>query len=423
MSRTIFGAALGLSLALACGCGSKSEPPPPNAKAETEAPSAGDPNANPPPKVDVPAGPAWEMDQSKHAIPSAPVRGRIAGADVTPEVGVEGDELTFRVLKGAPPTVERSVKLKLAPMLVAGQPVPPVQGREWKVKFDALAGPDVPEVWRDGAGKGLRLYPSGYALTLELGTRKGGKVPGKIYLSLGDDEKTVLAGTFEATYSRSRLERPGPDDAPYISGDVTVTGAKPDAEVRVTCTAFTAPGASSRELQIPFDPAPLEQARWTRDESDKLRAGTLVAGDGKGRPFRFEYVKLPPGRYLISAGVVGGPATWKWVDVPANGALTETLTLDATKTGGVEVSFPPDANGKVFLAPADAPDKPALDVGAFHEIAFRVVRRDADIVVGKAALKDLAPGKYEVRAGDLRGFVDVVAGKTAELALAPPKKP
>ena len=421
MSRTIFGLALGLGLALACGCGSKSEPPP-SVKLDPDAPPpSGDPNA-PPPKAG--AAPAWEKDQSKHAIPTTAVKGRIAGADVTPEVGIEGDELTFRALKPGTQTVERSVKLKLAPMLVAGQPIPQVTGREWKVPFDALAGPGTPEVWREVADKGPHVYPSGYALTLELGARKGGKVPGKIYLSLGDEEKTFLAGTFEAVYSRSHLERPGPDDAPYIGGDVTVTGTKPGAEIRVTYAAFTATGVSFKELQLSFDPVPVEQARWTRDDTpaDRPRMSTLVAGDGKGRPFRFEHVKLPTGRYLISAGVAGGPAVWKWVDVGANSALTESLVLDAAKTGGVQVSLPPDAKGKVFVAPADAPEKPELGGELFHALAFQVVRQDADIVAGKATLKNLAPGKYEVRAGDLRGFVDVVADKTAELTLAPPKK-
>ncbi len=423
MPRTIFGIVLGFGLALVLGCGSKSDQPLPTAKLETDpapAPTP-DPNAGAP-KVDAPAGPAWEMDPTRHAIPAAPVKGRIAGVDVTPEVGIEGDELTFRVLKAGTPIAERSVRLKLAPMLVAGQPVPSVFGRDWKVKPDAQPGPGVPEVWREVAGKDPHLYPAGCAVTLELGALKAGKVPGKIYVSLPDEEKSFLAGTFEASYTRPHTERPGPDDAPYIGGDVTVTGAKPDAEVRVAYAAFTATGLALKELQLPAKNVPLEQAQWTRDESDRPRASTLIAGDGQGRPFRYEHVKLPPGRYLISVGVVGGPTAWKWVDVASGAALTESFALDATKTGGVEVSLPADVKGKLFLAPADAPDRPALDAALFHAIAFQVVRQDADIVAGKAALKALAPGRYEVRAGDLRGFVDVVAGKTAELNLAP-KKP
>jgi hypothetical protein len=131
MSRTIFGIALGLGLVLACGCGSKPEPTVPNAKLDANpTPPNADPNA---PKGDAPAGAAWEIDQSKHAIPATAVKGRIAGVDVTPEVGIEGDELTFRALKAGTPIVERSVRLKLAPMLVAGQPIPKVQDRAWKV--------------------------------------------------------------------------------------------------------------------------------------------------------------------------------------------------------------------------------------------------------------------------------------------------
>lgn len=410
MSRTIFAIALGLSLALAVGCGSKSESTLPNVKLEADSPPPGDPNA---PKVDAPAVATWEMDRSKHVIPATPVKGRIAGVDVVPEALIESDELTFRVLKTGTPIVERSVKLKLAPRLVAGQPIPSVLGREWKVPFDALPGTEVPEVWRE-VGKDAYFAQSAYALTLELGPRKDGKVAGKIYLCLPDEHKTVLAGTFVANYVRSHTELPGPDDVPYIASAVTVTGAKPDAKIRVGFVAFTPMGVEFKELDGPIDPQPLEFAQWTRDDTGKTR---LVAGDGKSRPFRFESVKLVPGRYLLSAAVAGGPAMWKWVEVPAGGALTENFALDASKTGGVEVSTPQEVRGKVYLAPADAPDRPALDADLFVAVASQVVRQDAEIVAGKATMKNLAPGKYEVRAGDLRGFVDVVAGKTAELTL------
>lgn len=435
MSRTIFAGVLVAALTVALGCGSKSEPtlPPVNGN---EAPSPTPPtNTDPkggPPKADPPKVAAWEFDQTKHAIPAAPVKGSIAGAEVTPEVVIEGAELTFRVLKAGTQTVERSLKLNLAPMLVAGQPVPKVLERSWAVKIDADAGAAVPEVWREVAGKDPHIYPSGYALTLELGPRKDGKVAGKIYLSLGDAEKSFLAGAFDATYVRPHTERPGPDDAPYIAGEVNVTGAKADAEVRVSYVAFGADGkVFFKELQLPFDPVPEQQARWTRDESDKPRVGTFVAGDGKGRPFRYEFVKLPPGRYLLATAVTSppgaavaerGPAAWKWVDLPTGGTLTENLTLDATKTGSVEVSVPADVKGKVYFAPADAPDKAPVPLDLFVAVAFQSVRQDADIAGGKALVKNLAPGKYEVRAGDLRGFVDVIASKTVEFSLTPPKK-
>jgi hypothetical protein len=439
MSRTFFASVLGASLALAVGCGSKSSPTLPNVPLDggpapdPVPPTSPTPNTDP--KAEPPKVAAWELDQAKHAIPAAPVRGSIVGVGVTPAAQIEGAELTFRSFKADGTTIDRSVKLNLAPMLVAGQPLPQVLDRSWKVKLDDGPGPGVPEVWSEVAGKNPRVDSTHYALTLELGPRRDGKVAGRIFLSLSDEDKTFLAGTFEAAYVRPHTERPGPDDAPYIAGDVTVTGAKPDAAVRVTYAGFPSTGAFFiKEQQITFHQGPIEQASWTRDDdpADKPRMSVLVAGDGKGRPTRYEHVKLPPGRYLISAGVVGGPAAGRWVDVQAGDARTENFTLDATAAGGVEVTVPADVTGKVFLAPADAPDKPSLSKDKFDAIALQVVRQFPDIVAGKALIKNVAPGRYEVRVGEmrvgdmrvekLRGTVEIVAGKTVELSLGPPKK-
>ena len=430
MSRTIFTVVLAAGLALAVGCGSKDAPALPNVAVEGEPspPVPADPNAPPkaePPKVEPPKGPTWEIDPDKHAIPATAVKGNISGAEVAPEVTIEGEELVFRVMQPGTAVVERKLRLRLAPMLLPGQPAPPVLGRNWKVKADAVPGPAVPEVWIEVPAKNtIHAFVTGYALTLELGQRKDGKVSGKVFLSVADEGNTVLAGTFEAVYARPHTERPGSDDAPFVSGEVTVTGAKPDAEVRVTYAAFTPTGVFFKELEIAFDPLPIEQARWTRDDTpaDMPRVSTLVSGDGKARPARYEPVKLPPGRYLLSAGVLGGPAVWKWVDIAAGATLTENFALDATKTGGVEISTAPGATGKVSLAPADEPTRPPLDPDFFQTIALQVVRQDADIVGGKATVKNLAPGRYEVRAGDERRTVEIVAGKVAELDMTPPKK-
>ena len=432
MSRTIFAGVLMVGLALALGCGSKSETPLPSvptdpaAAAVTPATSipgpTPDPNAGAPAKADPPKS-AWELDPEKHAIPATPVTGRIAGTDVTPTVLLEGTDLLFCAYKAGtpkdePPVVERSVKLKLAPMLVSGQLVPKVLGRQWKVKADAQPSPDVPQVWREVVGKDTYVYPPACALTLELGERKNGKIPGKIYLSLDDEEKTVLAGTFEATYVRSATELPGPDDVPYIGGTITVVAPKPGTEVRVGYAAFTEMGGSFPEFTVPYTSPP-----QLPPQPAKVGTTTFVPGDGATRPFRYEHVKLAPGRYLITAAVSGGPTVWKWVDVAAVTALTENFTLDATALGGVEVTVPADVTGAVLVAPADDPNRPALEPNSFHLLAILVAREGANIVGGKALVKNLSPGKYEVRAGTLRGFVDVVAGKTAELNLTPPKKP
>ena len=379
MSRMIFG----FALIAALGCGPKPAPtaaPDPEPRKEPEPPA--------PPKGETPkAEPAkvvWELDPAKHAIPDAPVRGRIAGAEATPDVAVAGDELAFRVTKPGAAMAERSVSIRFAP---GASPL----GRSWKVKPDDAPGPAVPAVWLEVQGQPIQLHPSGYALTLDLGPRKNGKVAGKVHLSLPDEAHTVLAGTFAADYFRLPTEPPGPDDAPSVAGTVTVAGAAADAQVRVAYAAFLPSGAAQF-------------------------AESLTATG------RYEHLKLDPGHYLVSAAVVGGPAVWRWIDVPAGANLTENFALDATKTGGLEVSAPPDAKGKVLVAPAADPARPPIDANLFATLAAQVVRADIEMVAGKALVKNLGPGKYEVRLGDERRTVEVVAGKTAEVNLTPMKK-
>jgi len=367
----------------------------------------------------------WEGDPDKHVVPASAVRGSICGVDATPEVLVDTGELVFRTLKAGTTTVERKVSLKLTPRSVPAddKPTQSILGRTWKVRLESEPGPLVPEIWLEDAGKAIpQLFPGGYSLSLELGPRKDGKVTGKVYLSIPDEKKTVLAGTFTADYFRPHTERPGPDDGPYVTGTVAVTGAQAGAEVRVGYAGFSSAGPIFKELQLAPDPAPEAEARWLPDESDRPRTSRLISGDGKSRPFRYEHLKLPPGRYLFTAAVVGGPAVWKWLDVPAGGALTENFALDATKTGGVEVSAAPGATDKVFLIPADGPDKPALEESLFQAIAVQVLRQEVALIGGKAVIKNLAPGKYEVRVGTERRTVEIVAGKVAELDLNPPKK-
>ena len=50
--------------------------------------------------------------------------------------------------------------------------------------------------------KGLprtEIVTSNYALRLEFGERQGNKLPGRIYLEMGQSFGTKVAGTFEAT--------------------------------------------------------------------------------------------------------------------------------------------------------------------------------------------------------------------------------
>jgi len=394
-SRTITGGVLGLALVVAAGCGSKPAPPEPNQ------PINPDSGSNP----DAAAKPVYELDPARHAIPAHPVSGTIGGAEVTPEAAIEGEFLVFRTPQAGTTLPERELSLKLRAS--SGQMIP--VGKR-TVRQEMPEGPDVPEVRLAVPGKQTRLYPNGYALTLELEPRKAGKVAGKIYLCLPDDEKTLLAGTFVAAAPRQPNEPPGVEDVPLVNGSVTVVGTAPGAVLTVGYAANPQPdlyplGAA----QIPLGDEVTAQATY-----DKPRVTSLTAGDGKTVPSRYEHSKLTPGRYLVFAALKNGPAAWKWVDVGPQSTVAVDLTIDATRTGGLEVNVPLGALGKVQLAPADDPHRPPMDANMFIGVVWQL-NLEQDIVLRKALFKNLGPGRYEVRAGKEIRVVEIVAGKTMEL--------
>jgi hypothetical protein len=400
---------------LTVGCGSKPSPP-------------GDPNVpitpEPAPAPDQVAKAVHELDPAKHVIPSRPVSGMVGGAEVTPAVLVEGEYLVFRTTKSGTHDVEREILLKLR--TGTGQPFP--VGKR-VVKPDSPEGPEVPPAILTVPGKLGSVFPNGYAMTLELEARQGGKLPGKIYLCLNDPEKSYLAGTFVAAAPRLPLEPPGIEDVPLINGEVTITGAGPKP---VLMTGYAAaPNAMGAGIGIAAVDMEITDAaegpKWTERDDDKPRVTFLIGGDGQKTPSRYEHSKLTPGRYLAFAALKDGPAAWKWVDVNERTTEKVNLTIDAQKVGRLEVTAPLGSLTKVQMAPADEPKRPPLDATLFELIAMQL-NLEQDIVARKTLFKNLAPGRYEVRdkaSGQVR-VIEIAAGKTAELdfdAKPLPKQP
>src|SRR5207249_3654158 len=89
-----------LALLFVVGCGKDSESPLPAVRVEEPPaapalpspppvdPGAGVPKVEPV-KVELPRA-AWELDQTKHAIPAAPVKGSIGGVEAIPVALIEG---------------------------------------------------------------------------------------------------------------------------------------------------------------------------------------------------------------------------------------------------------------------------------------------------------------------------------------------
>ena len=283
----------------------------------------------------------------------------LGGVDVTPTVVLEGEYLVFRATRPDSPEPERTVLLKLRSAIE--QPLP--EGKR-VVHPENPEGPDVQPVMLNVPGKlGQQLFPNGYSMTLVLEPRKAGKLAGKICLSLPDDQKSFLAGTFVAPAPRLPIEPPGLDDVPFINGSVTVAGAAPGA---VLISGYVT-GASEKTSDIGIAAVDAELAespggpKSVTSDEDKPRVTTLIAGDGKKLPSRYEHSKLTQGRYLTFAMLKNGPAAWKWVDIGERTTEKADLTIDAAKVGGLEVTAPIGSLSKIQLAPADAARRHPLD--------------------------------------------------------------
>lgn len=391
-----------------CGSGSSSAP-----VATPGLPST-TPSGLPAPVTDP-----YSMDPAKHAFPASPVAGRLGGKPFTPDrIELQGDQLTFRQGKDFFADQEISIHFKLDPgkspegtRLVISPtqkwhegPVPSLHTGTRK----AAAG--IPET---------KFVNDGYALTLEIGKNTGGKVPGKIVLCLPDAEQSYLAGAFEAVRTRAPGDPLTPDDAPFIQGTIQHAGKAGQmltAGYVGVCGQESVSGLAGTSI-----PDTGQSGGWAQSTTNKPRISTLSFQDGTPR---FDFVKLPPGKYLVYAKLKSGPVAWAWVTVTGGGQLTQNLKLTAQETGTVELKVPADFTGKVMLTPASA---------AEHDPKFQATSNlgfwlglEGDAKSGKAIVKDVPPGKYTLFLSpgviEPRGTVEVTAGKTVSAEITSAKK-
>lgn len=424
--RTLCGLLL---IALVTGCGGSDKPTPPEPKAPLTPTPTPDPAPQPPPapptKTETPPPPpptpaaVWELDPAKHTIPTAPVAGSLGKAAFAPQAEFQADTLTFRAFnKDGFPTHVLAVKLPADVAKTAAD------GVKLVVKADEPVGPKVPVVAVELPGEKKDVpkvveYANGYGLTLELGKREKGTLPGKVYLSLPPDEKDpqakdFLAGTFAADWIRPTTEPPGADDVPFVHGAVTVAGAKADTQVRVGYVGVPKGVEFPQDLlQMPFAGAGLSG----RSDHAKPRVTLYVAADAPDKAGRYEHTRLPAGKYLVFASAPDAPPAARWVNLPAEGKLTLDFAVDPGKAGKLAVKAPAGASGKVLLVPADDTPVPPDVVGP----AASALGLEAEVRDGVARFERLAPGRYEARFGLLSGTAEVRLNETATLELAPPK--
>ncbi len=131
----------------------------------------------------VPAA-EWTTDLGKMKSPDRPLAGKILGADFKP------DKVQF--LNTGLALQSDNDRIHIFLMLKPGKML-------YEFAAEERPGPGVPSIHvhiHSTKPPGITVYQTGYAMRLEFGAEKDGKIPGRLYLCLPDDRKSFLAGSF-----------------------------------------------------------------------------------------------------------------------------------------------------------------------------------------------------------------------------------
>jgi len=151
----------------------------------------------PPPKPALVAPPAndtnWMLNLDAVSIPDSTAAGRIHGRDfICARASLEGGTLTLGMPAHGP--TELGLSIYLYASQTAG-----LAGQAVNITSDTTNAPRVRLRWREEQQKGrTKDFHAGYALQIQFGQLAGNRLTGKMYLCTPDDEKSYVAGTFNA---------------------------------------------------------------------------------------------------------------------------------------------------------------------------------------------------------------------------------
>jgi hypothetical protein len=154
----------------------------------------------------------WSLDLSNATIPDDTLAGSLHHQAFEVErATLSGSNLTLRIGRSG------QVELGLNIYFFNRQPEE-LSGKSAEVKTTDSTAPRVVMHWQEG-GRHSATFHNGYAMKIEFGPESGNAIPGKLFISLPDDSKSWVAGTF-----RAEIHRPGqskPKSAPQSSQSQT----------------------------------------------------------------------------------------------------------------------------------------------------------------------------------------------------------
>lgn len=167
--------------------------------------------ATAPARKPAPRAAAGEARPAVAETPAAPATGQVHGKPFVVESShVENGVLTLRLGKDV--TADLEVKVMLP-----GSPWEAPAGKNFKVTEADATAPQVVLTWKEEgqAAPAEQVFTGKYAMTLEFAQEQDKKLPGKIRLTLPDESKSNVAGTFEADIRGFRIV----DGKPDLSAD------------------------------------------------------------------------------------------------------------------------------------------------------------------------------------------------------------
>jgi len=158
----------------------------------------------------IPTNILWTLELANAKLPETAAAGRIRGSGFLCErATLQGGTLTLRQGKTWPPDLGISVNLFAQ------------QGEDLTGKTIEVAAnrpPPLPKIvlrWKTDQDKAVtENLTQGYALKIVFGDPMEGRMPGKIYVSLPDELKSFVAGTFDAEIRKQPAPKPKQPQAP-----------------------------------------------------------------------------------------------------------------------------------------------------------------------------------------------------------------
>jgi DNA-directed RNA polymerase subunit RPC12/RpoP len=177
------------------------------ASGEEQAPAANktDPVPLQPALIAPPANDTnWMLSLDAVSIPDSAAAGRIHGRNfICERATLEGGDLTLHMSARDSITVGLSIYFHVNQTAgLAGQAV--------SITSDTTNAPRIRLRWKEGQQKNkTQDFHAGYALQIEFGQVAGNLLPGKMYLCAPDNEKSYVAGTFNAEIRKPKPPKQG----------------------------------------------------------------------------------------------------------------------------------------------------------------------------------------------------------------------